>query len=358
LRASEIQQMLDDETLLLEYWLGEEQGYVWAVTRTSIASFNLRPRAQIDAAAREAYNLLITPPSRRPTTASEVDAAIDALSRMILDDPLAGISRRTRLLVVADGALHYIPFTALTVPTSGSDTIARVSVIGIHEIVSLPSASIIAGLRRDLSNRPLAPRTVAVVADPVFDAHDSRVRRHNPRATPASGASSAGSSAWAGALARSATDVGTRGSGDGLPRLVFSRREAQAIVGLVSPGEGLQALDFAASRATVTGGALRDYRVVHIATHGFLNPVHPELSGVVLSLVDQRGVPQDGFLQLHDIYNLRLVAELVVLSACQTGVGAEIWGEGLVGLTRGVMYAGARASSSASGELTMKRRRS
>jgi CHAT domain-containing protein len=80
---------------------------------------------------------------------------------------------------------------------------------------------------------------------------------------------------------------------------------------------------------------------VHLATHGFLNSSHPELSGLVLSLVDQTGRPQDGFLRVHDIYNLRLRADLVVLSACQTALGKEIKGEGLVGLTRGFMYAGA-----------------
>lgn len=83
------------------------------------------------------------------------------------------------------------------------------------------------------------------------------------------------------------------------------------------------------------------YRVLHFATHGLLNSQHPELSGIVLSLVDERGRPQDGFLRLHEIYNLKLGADLVVLSACQTALGKEIKGEGLVGLTRGFMYAGA-----------------
>src|SRR4029077_6353868 len=69
---------------------------------------------------------------------------------------------------------------------------------------------------------------------------------------------------------------------------------------------------------------------------------HPELSGVVLSLVDRQGKSQDGFLRLHEIYNLKLSADLVVFSACQTGLGQEIRGEGLVGLTRGFMYAGAQ----------------
>jgi CHAT domain-containing protein len=100
-------------------------------------------------------------------------------------------------------------------------------------------------------------------------------------------------------------------------------------------------LDFRASRATSISDDLSQYRIVHFATHGLLNSQHPKLSGLVLSLVDERGQPQDGFLQLHEIFNLRLPAELVVLSACQTGLGKEIKGEGLVGLTRGFMYAGA-----------------
>ena len=89
-------------------------------------------------------------------------------------------------------------------------------------------------------------------------------------------------------------------------------------------------------------GELGKFRIVHFATHGLLNSQHPELSGLVLSLVDERGRPQNGFLRLQEIYNLRLPADLVVLSACQTALGREVKGEGLVGLTRGFMYAGAQ----------------
>jgi CHAT domain-containing protein len=103
----------------------------------------------------------------------------------------------------------------------------------------------------------------------------------------------------------------------------------------------MQSLDFAASRAAATSPELINYRYIHFASHGFLNSANPELSGILLSMVDQQGRSQNGFIQAHEIYNLKLAAEVVVLSACQTGLGKEIKGEGLVGLTRGFMYAGA-----------------
>jgi CHAT domain-containing protein len=72
-----------------------------------------------------------------------------------------------------------------------------------------------------------------------------------------------------------------------------------------------------------------------------LNNEHPELSGIVLSMMNEQAQPQDGFLRLHDIYNLELPVDLVVLSACNSGLGKQYRGEGLVGIVRGFMYAGA-----------------
>lgn len=126
-----------------------------------------------------------------------------------------------------------------------------------------------------------------------------------------------------------------------IPRLPFSREEANAIFSIAPRGEAIRAVDFEANRANAANQTVAQARVVHFASHGLLNSEHPELSGIVLSLVNKDGEPIDGFLRLHEIYNLNLSADLVVLSACQTALGKEIRGEGLVGLTRGFMYAGA-----------------
>src|SRR5262249_23725873 len=142
-------------------------------------------------------------------------------------------------------------------------------------------------------------------------------------------------------MTRSGRETGVIGAEAGFGRLLSTRHEAAAISALVPERERMQALDFEASRTTALRPELGEYRIVHFATHGMLNNVHPELSGIVLSLADKEGRPQDGFLRLQDIYNLKLPAELVVLSACQTALGKEIKGEGLVGLARGFMYAGA-----------------
>jgi CHAT domain-containing protein len=215
----------------------------------------------------------------------------------------------------------------------------QVPLIAEHEIVNLPSASILSVLRREVSTRKAAPKSVMVVADPVFDSHDDRLRGALETLKTIEVSANLSEITDQFSLDRSAREVGAARGGI-FPRLPFSRREAEAIYAMATPGEANKALDFDASKATAMSKELGEYKIVHLATHGLVNSEHPALSGLVFSLLDRQGRSQDGFLRLSDIYNLELNADLVVLSACQTALGKQINGEGLIGITRGFMYAG------------------
>jgi CHAT domain-containing protein/tetratricopeptide (TPR) repeat protein len=331
LKLKELQrQSLDRDTLLLEYALGEERSFLWAVTPTSLQAYTLPRRAEIEAVALRAYGLLTRSSQRQYKGSSELAAA--ELSRMILG-PLAAELGRKRLAIVSDGVLQYVPFGALPNPAAaGARAPKRRPLIVDHEIIYLPSASVLATMRREMSGRRRAARTVAVLSDPVFQPDDPRVKRATLSEVKANGDGSKTESD----LVRSAKETGLTN----FERLIHTRKEAEAIVALAPPEQGFKALDFAASRATVMNADLDQYRIVHFATHSLLNSRRPELSGIVLSLVDEAGGAQEGFLRAYEIFNLKLNAELVVLSACSTALGKDIKGEGLAGLTRGFMYAG------------------
>jgi CHAT domain-containing protein len=217
-----------------------------------------------------------------------------------------------------------------------------------HEIAMIPSASTLAVLRQELNGREVAPKTVAVLADPVFNKRDERLAGYSKTETRrAAGNRSPARSGDADArdpISKKLFRLADGAPGDDLaiPRLPGSRREAEAIMALVPEAQRRTAFDFDASRATATSAELGAYRYLHIATHGLFNSEHPELSGLVLSLVDREGNRQPGILRAQDIYNLKLPVELVVLSACRTALGKESGGEGVIGLTRGFFYAGAR----------------
>jgi CHAT domain-containing protein len=325
LTVADIQQkVLDRETLLLEYSLGEEKSFVWAVTPDEIKTYELPNRAAIEPLARRVYESLT---ARNGSVGdAEYTKAAAALSQILLG-PVAAELKNKRLLVVSDGVLQFVPFAGLPDPLA---TDSRPLIID-HEVVTAPSASVVALLRQETANRKPAPRALAVFADPVFSNDDSRVSiarlAHTKAAEKDSGVD----------VFRSMTESGLTN----LRRLHFSRREADEIARLAAGESRLEAVDFEASRKLAMSAELGQYRVVHFATHGLINNRHPELSGIVLSLIDEEGKPQNGFLRLYDLYNLKLSADLVVLSACQTALGKEIKGEGLVGLTRGFMYAGA-----------------
>jgi CHAT domain-containing protein len=333
LAVSEIQNLLDPQTLVLEYALGTERSYLWVVSATDSQVYELAPRATIEAAVLDLRTRL----SKRPGTAGEAAALQVAATRvasLVLVPAATSLRAAVRWVVVGDGALQAIPFAVLPFsPSTGGASSSGAPFVREREIVGLPSASVLAAIRTEVAQRTPAPKAVAVLADPVFEPSDPRVRRRS-----AAGPRSADTPRER-AFERALEDTALR-SGH-IPRLPFTRREAAAAVGLEPRSQTLAALDFAASWRAATSGALAQYRIVHFASHGLLDAQHPELSGIVLSLVDESGRSQPGFLGLTDVYDLKLPAELVVLSGCQTGLGRQVRGEGLLGLTRGFMYAGA-----------------
>ncbi|MCB1037453.1 MAG: tetratricopeptide repeat protein, partial [Acidobacteria bacterium] len=329
LDAAGVQALLRDdsaagETVLLEYFLGEEKSLLWWVSASEIAAYDLPRREEIEALARRAFRRL----SEGPAAASEDREVLAELGELLLG-PVARRLEGQRLVVVADGALHLIPFAALPPPLSPTTAELPVgALIDRHEVVLLPSASVLARQRKATAR---SLETVAVLADPVFERTDPRV--------PAAMASRGG--IRPGDLPGELLSEDRFRSGiEGLARLLHTRLEAQAVAAQVPAGSLLLAMDADARRSRVVDGELRDYDVLHFATHGIFYPDAPQLSGLMLSQVDAEGREMDGFLGLHDVSTLELSAQLVVLSGCRTALGKEVRGEGLVGLARGFMYAG------------------
>jgi CHAT domain-containing protein len=270
---------------------------------------------------------------------AEYQRAAAELSQMLLG-PVADRLGSRRLVFVTEGALQYLPFGALPTPQSVQAS-AFTPLLVEHEIVNLPSASTLAVIRQEAPLRGNPDRTLAVFADPVFEKSDARVKGFSStakikssRTGPPPGTTSN--------LSRSVREGGKGKSGIGidLPRLPSTQLEAKAILAMVPDDSRLAALGFQATKRAVMSPDLRRYRIVHFATHTILIDEHPDLSSLVLSLVDERGNPQNGYLRLSDVYNLNLSAELVVLSACETVLGKEVKGEGLISMVRGFMYSG------------------
>lgn len=323
LPLAEIQsRLLDSDTILIEYHLGVARSFVWVVSERNVTVHILPGETRVEELVRSWHDLLRQNPSAFDAAAAQklrdrTEKAGQTLAQVIFR-PVAAEVRGKRLLIVADGALHYAPFAAL--PDEQHKPL-----IASHEITSLPSATLLDTLRR--MPRPTGTLgSVAVFADPVFQRNDSRFGKSAAAEAPV-------------AESRSEQRWGTPAD---FRRLRFSRKEAEAILASADRSSSLEALDFHASKQSLMTADLRRYGILHIATHGVVNAEQPDLSGLVFSMYDRRGRKIDGYLRLHDVYNLDLNADLVVLSACRTALGKVVYGEGLIGLTRGFMYGGAK----------------
>jgi CHAT domain-containing protein/tetratricopeptide (TPR) repeat protein len=320
-------QILDDNTLLLQYALGEERSYLFLVSKTDLKTYELPPKAEIEAAVEEYRELLLSPDFKDLSQGQQ-------LSQMLLGQ-IAGELNGQRLVIVGDGKLQLLPFAAL--PWGSGASLAPL--LKNHEIITLPSATSLAVQREQWRKREQAPQTLAVIADPVFQANDPRLGEN--AVTTISGDLSQQVPGLAVRASTGQEDEWLKRCGN-FDRLAHTATEAEQILALVPDAQEFSALGFDANYATATNPNLSQYRIIHLATHGCIQD-NPLLSRLALSSFTAGGQKSEtSSLKLQDIYNLELNADLVVLSACQTGTGKEVQGEGVVGLTRGFMYAGAR----------------
>ena len=329
-------QVLDDNSLLLEFSLGKEESYLWAVGKTTFDSYVLPPREQIESRIEKLRGLL-------SQNTMLPDESVDVFQKRIADaraeysreartlsndllgqaaDKLAG----KRLIVVADGKIHYFPLAALPLPNSETDD----PILLTNEVVYEPSAAALMLIKKISASGKVPQKDLFLVSDPVFSKIDNRLENNG--------------SANTGFVATVLGHFRSFDSLESLPRLPASSEEANSITKVVGAAATTARTGFAANRENILNAGIADYKVLHFATHGLLDEKRPELSGIVLSLFDESGRQQDGgFIRLQDVYGMNLNADLVVLSACDTGLGKEIKGEGLMSLNNAFLQAGAKS---------------
>jgi CHAT domain-containing protein/tetratricopeptide (TPR) repeat protein len=360
LSLAEVQQkVLDDKTVLLEYSLGTEASYLWTADSQSLRLYKLPPRLTLDNLAadlraqlipsrlqRRIVGIDVADPSRGlgVVSASEDSAGFVAAANAVFKaavEPASTMIGEKRLLIVADGGLNYIPFEALVKSPASADYSSLPYLIKSNEIVYAPSASVIGAIR--VQGAKPTGRAMLIVADPVFNSNDARARMAGASTTAAETRGLGIESALTDVAGQGAVASAETAKMQGLPlaRLAGTRTEAEQIVKFARTAGGQPDLwlDLEASEDNLQTRDVTKYRVVHIATHGLLNAERPQFTGLVLSLVGNRS--GDGFLRTDEVFNMRLGSPLVMLSACETGLGKEKRGEGVIGLTRAFMYAGA-----------------
>ncbi|HEX8130337.1 MAG TPA: CHAT domain-containing tetratricopeptide repeat protein [Pyrinomonadaceae bacterium] len=371
LTLAEVQQkVLDADTVLLEYSLGREQSYLWAVTTGGVTLRQLPARDKLNTLAMALRDKIVPQSLRRAlldaggqtrglseerglalsnnATTANVAAFAETSGALYQSTvaPVASLIANKRLLIVADGALNYVPFESLVTATGGGGDYSTLPyLVKTNEVAYAPSASVVAVIRQQAASVGAGAnsRGLLLVADPIFDSSDPRAKILQAAGAAASGGQSGEMLAVNSAVAdlTGTSNAAAVVSNVKLARLNGTRAEAQQIAALARTS-GLAPdiwLDLDASESKVKTTDVSKYRILHVATHGLLNTERPQFTGVVLSLVGNRN--GDGFLRTDEIFNLRLGSPLVMLSACETGLGKERRGEGIIGLTRAFMYAGA-----------------
>jgi len=317
LSLGQMQSQLTPGTLLLRYFLTTSETFLFAVQSDDLTVHRLAGRKVLEAQAEALHSSL----RRSAFNRNQAELQSQAMARALFPSGVLKEEIET-LLIVADGALHYVPFSALPMPGPvGRVQAAESRLLDHFGVRYLPSIGIGLALARRAATRPLAPREIAILADPVYSLSDPRLRE-------------------GGAGPSRASRLGKSAPEERFPRLVATADEAATIQRWFASKAPYVALAFNASKNSLLDPRMEEFRILHLATHAFVDERFPELSGLVFSRYQRDGTPIPGEIYLHELPSLHLNADLTVLSACQTALGRRVRGDGLLGLTQGFFHAG------------------
>lgn len=361
--------LLDEYTALVEFAVGEQKSFVWVLTKSAFRVEVLPGRAEIASyvgalkkhLTARACNKSKEEPDEERNRIATSDTAYPAAAAWLSEKLLRPITPTlgggvARLAIVADDVLQMVPFAVLPDPTYSQTKKGAIGpsppLLARYELVLLPSATTLGQIRKKIEDRTPAPRLMALFADPVFSDNDCRYRKparqcksYAPELLAQNRFPTRGGlpayAAWQ-SLINDADEDDCLQETNAYPRLARTRVEVETIYKMQrGAGARIKSLDFDANTFNAMQQDIGQYKYIHFATHGYFPPSAPEKSGIVLSLYDKNKTSINGYLGLAEVYNLKLQSDVVTLSACHTGRGEVVKGEGMVGIARGFMYAGA-----------------
>ena len=314
----ELQRKLRPGDVILNYLLSSPSSWLWIVTRDQVRVVALADQKIIDAVAARFLVSLSRPPAGSETALLDSSRAL--ASEILWPAKLPPGMDRT--IVIPDGSLLHVPFAALPASGDGTDAQRMVDRTELTTAYSLSALQLLEKRRRP----PVQSPRLMLVADPVFSIHDARVQ------------SGPGSSAVQSPQAGSDKVLAHLE----VPRLPGTGVEVDSIAQLVPKDRVRVARGFDANQRVFDELRNGDYSILHFATHLRVDRDDPGLTSLLLSRLDATGKELRGSVAAYDIVGMRLQPQLVVLSACDSSVGRNFRGEGMLGLGRAFLLAGAQ----------------
>jgi CHAT domain-containing protein/Flp pilus assembly protein TadD len=314
LKLTDAQALLGDQDLLLEYFLGDSGSLLFVASRDNVNVFKLKSQGELSKLVNELRDVMMKPDpifNASENTYGKFVSLANTLYTEILKPAESILQNKLRVLIAPDGALSYLPFEALLTEKVKAQKINFSNLPYLardFEIDYVPSISVLASIEKNKGKEALHPqKELLAFADPVLKSNES--------------GKAAVVRSWAGTLTR----------------LPFAREEVEGIARLYPDKEVSVVMGSDASEANLKKMDLKDYKKLHFASHGLIDEEKPEFSALVLT-GDSQG--EDGYLTMREVFDLKLNADLVVLSACKSGLGKEIRGEGITGISRAFLCAG------------------